>query len=98
MGVVIYSLQISFSCITLPAILAAYSGQAAYLRKFPHTVSNIFYECIPGIIIFCLLLFSSYSLKVIYFSSLCLCRSLVSANICFCCCCFHHRKPSNNFS
>ncbi|GAU32992.1 hypothetical protein TSUD_358590 [Trifolium subterraneum] len=42
------AIQISFSFITLPAILAAYSGQAAYLRKFPHTVSNIFYECIPG--------------------------------------------------
>ncbi|XP_003627359.2 potassium transporter 5 [Medicago truncatula] len=42
------AIQMSFSFITLPAILAAYSGQAAYLRKFPHTVSNIFYECIPG--------------------------------------------------
>ncbi|KAI5422319.1 potassium transporter 5 [Lathyrus oleraceus] len=42
------AIQISFSFITLPAILAAYSGQAAYLRKFPDTVSNIFYECIPG--------------------------------------------------
>ncbi|XP_058743762.1 potassium transporter 5-like [Vicia villosa] len=42
------AIQISFSCITLPSILAAYSGQAAYLRKFPHSVSNIFYECIPG--------------------------------------------------
>jgi KUP system potassium uptake protein len=46
------AIQISFSFITLPAILAAYSGQAAYLRKFPHTVSNIFYECIPGTILF----------------------------------------------
>ncbi|XP_045791967.1 potassium transporter 5-like [Trifolium pratense] len=42
------AIQISFSFITLPAILAAYSGQAAYLRKFPNTVSNIFYACIPG--------------------------------------------------
>lgn len=61
-----YSLQISFSFITLPAILAAYSGQAAYLRKFPHTVSNIFYECIPGmILVFLLLKVSPKSLLLI---------------------------------
>jgi len=41
-------LQISFSCITCPAIVVAYIGQAAYLRKFPQNVANTFYECIPG--------------------------------------------------
>ncbi|XP_061352801.1 potassium transporter 5-like [Gastrolobium bilobum] len=42
------AIQISFSSITFPALLAAYSGQAAYLRKFPGNVSNTFYACIPG--------------------------------------------------
>ncbi|KAI4336447.1 hypothetical protein L6164_014972 [Bauhinia variegata] len=41
------AIQISFSCITFPSLLAAYSGQAAYLRKFPDKVGNTFYECIP---------------------------------------------------
>ncbi|KAK7275545.1 hypothetical protein RIF29_16664 [Crotalaria pallida] len=41
------AIQISFSFVTFPAILAAYSGQAAYLRKFPGKVSNTFYESIP---------------------------------------------------
>ncbi|KAK7276845.1 hypothetical protein RIF29_17991 [Crotalaria pallida] len=44
----VQAIQISFSFITFPAILAAYSGQAAYLRKFPGKVSNTFYESIPG--------------------------------------------------
>ncbi|GAU33024.1 hypothetical protein TSUD_358910 [Trifolium subterraneum] len=42
------AIQISFTFITFPATLAAYSGQAAYLQKYPHAVSNIFYESIPG--------------------------------------------------
>ncbi|CAJ1976076.1 unnamed protein product [Sphenostylis stenocarpa] len=41
------SIQISFSCITFPAIVTAYVGQAAYLRKFPENVSNTFYDSIP---------------------------------------------------
>ncbi|XP_061375225.1 potassium transporter 5-like [Gastrolobium bilobum] len=41
------AIQISFSSITFPAILAAYCGQAAYLGKFPGQVSNSFYACIP---------------------------------------------------
>ncbi|KAK2992675.1 hypothetical protein RJ640_014925 [Escallonia rubra] len=32
------AVQISFSGIVLPALLAAYSGQAAYLRKFPDPI------------------------------------------------------------
>lgn len=42
-------LQISFSSIVFPALLAAYSGQAAYLRKFPDHVGNTFYDSVPGI-------------------------------------------------
>ncbi|TKY57008.1 Potassium transporter 5 [Spatholobus suberectus] len=41
------AIQISFSCITCPAILAAYIGQAAFLRKFPGKVANTFYDSIP---------------------------------------------------
>lgn len=44
----IYMLQISFSFITFPALLAAYTGQAAYLRKFPGQVADTFYDSIPG--------------------------------------------------
>lgn len=41
------AIQISFSCITFPALLAAYTGQAAYLRKFPGQVADTFYDSIP---------------------------------------------------
>ncbi|KAI7998372.1 Potassium transporter 5 [Camellia lanceoleosa] len=42
------SVQISFSGIVFPAILAVYSGQTAYLVKFPDQVDNAFYACVPG--------------------------------------------------
>ncbi|GAU28515.1 hypothetical protein TSUD_156720, partial [Trifolium subterraneum] len=41
------AIQISFSFVTFPAILAAYTGQAAFLRKFPDKVGNTFYDSIP---------------------------------------------------
>ncbi|KAK7285682.1 hypothetical protein RJT34_20460 [Clitoria ternatea] len=41
------AIQISFSCVTCPAILAAYCGQAAFLQKFPEKVANTFYDSIP---------------------------------------------------
>ncbi|XP_057954795.1 potassium transporter 5 [Malania oleifera] len=41
------AVQISFSGIVLPAILAAYIGQAAYLTKFPDDVRDTFYKSIP---------------------------------------------------
>ncbi|XP_028120942.1 potassium transporter 5-like isoform X2 [Camellia sinensis] len=41
------AIQISCSGIVFPALLAAYSGQAAYLVKFPHDVLNTFYASIP---------------------------------------------------
>ncbi|KAJ8759933.1 hypothetical protein K2173_010079 [Erythroxylum novogranatense] len=41
------AIQISFSGIVMPAILAAYAGQAAYLTKFPNDVSKVFYNSIP---------------------------------------------------
>ncbi|KAF3430886.1 hypothetical protein FNV43_RR25616 [Rhamnella rubrinervis] len=43
----IRAIQISFSGITFPALLAAYCGQAAYLRKFPDHVADTFYDSIP---------------------------------------------------
>ncbi|XP_073127301.1 potassium transporter 5-like [Henckelia pumila] len=42
------AVQISFSGIVLPALLIAYSGQAAYLSKFPDHVKTTFYDSIPG--------------------------------------------------
>ncbi|KAJ6702095.1 OSMOTIC STRESS POTASSIUM TRANSPORTER [Salix koriyanagi] len=41
------AIQISFSSIVLPALLAAYAGQAAYLSKFPNDVSDTFYKSVP---------------------------------------------------
>ncbi|KAL3498301.1 hypothetical protein ACH5RR_041033 [Cinchona calisaya] len=41
------AIQISFSGIVFPSILAAYIGQAAYLMKFPDHVGNTFYDSIP---------------------------------------------------
>ncbi|XP_022158412.1 potassium transporter 5 [Momordica charantia] len=41
------AIQISFSSIVFPALIAAYTGQAAYLRKFPGHVLNTFYDSIP---------------------------------------------------
>ncbi|MED6106419.1 Potassium transporter 5 [Stylosanthes scabra] len=42
------AVQLSFSFITFPALVCAYSGQAAYLRKFPDHVANTFYDSIPS--------------------------------------------------
>ncbi|KAJ6712890.1 OSMOTIC STRESS POTASSIUM TRANSPORTER [Salix purpurea] len=41
------AIQISFSSIVLPSLLAAYAGQAAYLSKFPDDVSDTFYKSVP---------------------------------------------------
>ncbi|XP_011036222.1 PREDICTED: potassium transporter 5-like [Populus euphratica] len=41
------AIQISFSSIVFPALLAAYSGQAAYLTKYNDDVSDTFYKSIP---------------------------------------------------
>ncbi|KAI9401020.1 hypothetical protein POPTR_001G069650v4 [Populus trichocarpa] len=41
------AIQISFSSIVFPALVAAYSGQAAYLTKFKVDVSDTFYKSIP---------------------------------------------------
>ncbi|KAG5521613.1 hypothetical protein RHGRI_033993 [Rhododendron griersonianum] len=42
------AIQISFSGVVFPALIAAYCGQAAYLVKFPENVGNTFYASIPG--------------------------------------------------
>ncbi|KAL0364420.1 UNVERIFIED_CONTAM: Potassium transporter 5 [Sesamum angustifolium] len=42
------AVQISFSGIVFPSLLVAYTGQAAYLSKFPDHVANTFYDSIPG--------------------------------------------------
>ncbi|KAE8726008.1 Potassium transporter 5 [Hibiscus syriacus] len=41
------AVQISFSTITLPSLLIAYSGQAAYLTQHPENVGDTFYKSIP---------------------------------------------------
>ncbi|WCJ21379.1 Potassium transporter family protein [Euphorbia peplus] len=41
------SIQISMCTVTYPALLCAYTGQAAFLRKHNHLVSETFYESIP---------------------------------------------------
>ncbi|KAF8019857.1 hypothetical protein BT93_G0522 [Corymbia citriodora subsp. variegata] len=42
------AIQISFSCLVFPAILAAYTGQAAYLMKHPDQFADTFYNSVPG--------------------------------------------------
>ncbi|KAK7302878.1 hypothetical protein RJT34_13775 [Clitoria ternatea] len=42
------AIQISFSSVVFPAIVIAYIGEAAFLRKFPDKASNTFYACVPG--------------------------------------------------
>ncbi|KAL5732346.1 hypothetical protein ACOSQ2_032038 [Xanthoceras sorbifolium] len=41
------AIQMSFTGIVFPALLTAYCGQAAYLRKFPEEVEDTFYKSIP---------------------------------------------------
>lgn len=42
------SIQISMSMVTYPAVILAYSGQAAFLRVHPGEVTDTFYKSIPG--------------------------------------------------
>lgn len=42
------SIQISMCSVTYPALVFAYTGQAAFLRKNMKHVSDAFFESIPG--------------------------------------------------
>nr|VDD03594.1 unnamed protein product [Brassica rapa] len=44
------AVQIAFTVIVFPCLLLAYSGQAAYLRKYPHHVEDAFYQSIPSLV------------------------------------------------
>ncbi|KAI3835000.1 hypothetical protein MKX03_007293 [Papaver bracteatum] len=44
----IRAVQISFSGVVFPALLTCYTGQAAYLSKFPADVHDTFYKSIPN--------------------------------------------------
>ncbi|XWS68711.1 hypothetical protein CRYUN_Cryun04dG0115000 [Craigia yunnanensis] len=46
----VQAIQMSFSGIVLPALLIAYSGQAAYLTKYPNDVEDTFYKSVPDAI------------------------------------------------
>ncbi|THG17414.1 hypothetical protein TEA_027690 [Camellia sinensis var. sinensis] len=59
------SVQISFSGIVFPAILAVYSGQTAYLVKFPDQVDNAFYACVPGIAVVAVMVITTYMVTLI---------------------------------
>ncbi|XP_059439737.1 potassium transporter 5-like [Corylus avellana] len=41
------SIQISMCCLTYPAIILAYTGQASFLRKHNDLVANVFFSSIP---------------------------------------------------
>jgi KUP system potassium uptake protein len=43
----IRSIQLSFAFGLVPAVLLAYIGQAAFLRRYPEAVANTFYESTP---------------------------------------------------
>lgn len=42
------SIQIAFTGVVYPALICAYVGQAAYLRKFPEDVADTFYKSTPN--------------------------------------------------
>jgi KUP system potassium uptake protein len=42
------SIQISMCCVTYPALLLAYTGQASFLRKNMDLVSDTFFKSTPG--------------------------------------------------
>ncbi|KAJ1287319.1 hypothetical protein BS78_02G000800 [Paspalum vaginatum] len=42
------SIQLSFAFGLVPAVLLAYIGQAAFLRRYPDLVANAFYQSTPG--------------------------------------------------
>ncbi|KAA8549185.1 hypothetical protein F0562_000869 [Nyssa sinensis] len=42
------SIQISMCTVTYPALILAYTGQASFLRKHNHFVSDTFFKSIPG--------------------------------------------------
>ncbi|KFK36412.1 hypothetical protein AALP_AA4G120600 [Arabis alpina] len=42
------AVQIAFTLIVFPCLLLAYSGQAAYIRRYPDHVADAFYRSIPG--------------------------------------------------
>ncbi|CAN1253350.1 Potassium transporter 5 [Linum perenne] len=45
------SIQLSMCCVTYPALILAYTGQASFLTKHPDLVSDTFYKSIPASII-----------------------------------------------
>ncbi|KAJ6319808.1 hypothetical protein OIU78_015257 [Salix suchowensis] len=55
------SIQISMCAVTYPALIAAYVGQAAFLRKHSGLVSETFFKSIPGIaVVFVMTLTSAF--------------------------------------
>ncbi|KAK7828148.1 potassium transporter 5 [Quercus suber] len=44
----VQSIQISMCCVTYPALILAYTGQASFLRKHNDLVATAFYKSIPG--------------------------------------------------
>ncbi|KAH8489205.1 hypothetical protein H0E87_024740 [Populus deltoides] len=55
------SIQISMCAVTYPALISAYAGQAAFLRKHNGLVSATFFKSIPGIaVVFVMTLTSSF--------------------------------------
>ncbi|KAK6260212.1 hypothetical protein SCA6_014686 [Theobroma cacao] len=44
----VQSIRISMCAVTYPALILAYTGQASFLREHENSVSNTFYESIPG--------------------------------------------------
>ncbi|XP_022959570.1 potassium transporter 5-like [Cucurbita moschata] len=44
----VMSIRLSMCCVTYPALVSAYVGQASFLRKHADLVSDTFFESIPG--------------------------------------------------
>lgn len=58
------SIQIAFSCVVYPCLLLAYMGQAAYLIKYPSAVSATFYNSIPSVLFWPMLVISTLAAAI----------------------------------
>ncbi|KAL5060522.1 hypothetical protein RYX36_032126 [Vicia faba] len=59
------SIQISMCCVTYPALILAYAGQASFLRKNNDLVSATFYKSVPGIAVVSVMTLTSAFLTLI---------------------------------
>lgn len=58
------SIQIAFIVVVYPCLLLAYMGQAAYLVKNPSDVNDAFYNSVPGVLLWPMLVISTLAAMI----------------------------------